>query len=691
MHLDPVYEGDSVLTRVRIDDFPRMTGTSTSFIAVPLDDARVPRRIRLSWQAPPVELRVGDIWQLELRLRRPRGAMNPGGMDFEAWLFRERIGATGYVVSGRHNHLMNSDAFTGVMRLRAGYVDRVERRFGDSDAAAVVIAVAVGARHLISRAQWDRYARTGTTHLMAISGLHVGLAVAFAYLATSAFFGAFGVGRPHYAALVAAFACALVYTLLSGFAVPARRALLMCGLATIALLSGREIRGARVLAATGLIIVTTDMLATMQPGFKLSFAAVALLIWTAGRMRMANNGSDGRMTSLFRGFATLQFALLLGLMPLTILEFDRVSISAPVVNFFAIPLFTFVTVPAALVSVLELGAISDAALSIAVVSVEWLDAALVYVAALPVSSHVTASIEGIAWLLVFLPLAWVVLPPGWPGRVVAICGAAALLAWRPPAIPEQCIDLTMLDVGHGLSVVVQTEDRVLVYDTGNVSVDGDTAAESVIVPFLRQRGVRRIDLLVVSHADADHAGGLNTIVEQFDVGEIIAGEAIDGIGAAQCRRGEVWQWSKARLSVLHPADATLAGNDASCVVVIEIGDYRAMLTGDIEKGTESMLVRRRELPEVDIVTVPHHGSRTSSTSPFIRSLGASYALVSAAHGNHWGFPKPDVVARWRSSGATVLTTASSGAIALRVCSDAGINLPRETRKQRRRLWRSHDS
>ncbi len=691
------YEGDSILTELRVVDFPRVNGSSTSFIATPVADARVPSRIRLSWQETPVSLRPGDVWRMEIRLRRPRGSSNPGSMDYEAWLFRERIGATGYVVGGKRNVLLDSGTSRGLDRVREHYLANAQRVLRNDASLPVVVALAIGARHLISTEAWDRYARTGTSHLMAISGLHIGLAAVATYLLVAGIFGFIGRGNHHFAALVVALIVACAYAAVSGFAVPARRAALMLALATVVLLRRREISVSRLLSAAVIVVVVSDPIATMEPGFKLSFAAVATLFWFARHQQPRSGNLIWRPALALRSLVLVQLTLLIGLLPLSVLIFGRVSLVAPLINLVAVPLFSFVTVPLVLLSLATSDMplpLAELALRGAAMSVGWLEQLIHISASYSNASLRVAAIESEAWLFLLLPLLWLVLPPGWPARRAAWLGVIAIALWRPQSPPEKCVDIRVLDVGQGLSLVLQTQDRVLVYDAGPSWQGGGSAGERILVPYLRYRGIERVDRLVVSHADIDHAGGVQALIEGIEVGDIVAGDDLPWIEQkiGRCRAGMAWSWNGVRFSILHPqGDATNEGNEASCVLLVETGENRALMTGDIESGAEGQLVRQRVLPKVYFLTVPHHGSRTSSIVPFVQALAPSFAVVSAGYGNRWGFPKPDVVGRWRSSGARVLNTATSGAINLRMCPGKVVREPSGWRNKRRRIWHEHDS
>jgi competence protein ComEC len=670
--------GDSLVIDIKIESFPSQSGSTVSFLAVPVDDEQLPPRIRLSWFKPPVEIRYGDPWRLEVRLRRPRGTRNAGGFDYEAWLFRERIGAVGYVVNGRRNHLLVAEAAGITERVRRRFVARVQHLVGDKEQASVLVALAVGTRHLITADQWDRYARTGTSHLVAISGLHIGLSAAAAYLVTLLIAGIVGGnGNHHRTAVICSIIVAMLYAQVSGFAVPARRASLMLALAGFALFRKQRPELLRIVSAACMALAITDPLSTMAPGFVLSFAAVIVLIWVAQRRQS-------------RQLIIVQMMLFFGLLPLTVFFFDRIVFAALPVNLLAVPLFSFVTVPLSLIGLLfdgPLQLVGDQAIVLAGKSVGALEALVTFAASASWAAYTVSGLAGLAWLTIVLPIVWVVVPPGWPGRYIAWLGVVAVLLQEPRRPEAGCVALDVLDVGHGLAVVVRTNHHAMLYDTGPSYRGGGSSAESVILPFLRNVGFGAIDRMVVSHADLDHAGGVAAITAGTSVGDILSGEALTTADSIPCRSGQRWTRDGIEFRILHPPRSSdFDGNDRSCVVLIEAGQYRVLLSGDIEQPAEYQLVRDGLLPPVDVVLVPHHGSRTSSSKPFVQALSPSVAIVSAAFGNHWGFPKEDIVARWEAVGARVLSTATSGAIGLTMCADLGIVSITQYRVENRRIW-----
>ncbi len=672
--LDHRFEGDSILTRASVIAFPRQNGATVNVLLQAVDDPRIEGIVRASWHEPDVVPDIGETWQLELRLRRPRGAINPGGFDYETWLFRERIVATGYVVPGHRNQRVSAAAGPMIDAVRQRFLRRIFRVIDDRDVAAVLAAIALGTRHDLSPQQWERYAATGTSHLMAISGLHVGLAAVAAYYASILLLAMAGARRNnHDAALMVALCVAGAYMLVSGLAVPAQRAFLMLALATLIARRRRLLRGSQVLATTCILVVLIDPLATLQPGFRMSFAAVAQLLWLARRNR----------ESALRRLVVMQLVLLFGLLPLTVSQFGRVALPAPAVNIVAVPLFSVLTVPMTLLGVF---AGIDGALRVAGQTVSWIEWLIGLV---PHSAGGIASIELLAWLYIVACLLWAILPPGWPGRHCAWLALPSLMAWSPAAPPRGSVDATFLDVGQGLAVVMQTHRATSVYDTGPAWRGGGDAAERMLLPFLAARGVASIDKLVISHGDLDHAGGVSTLLDSVRVDEVLYGESLPGLDvpARQCRRGIRWSRDGIDFLVLHPQRGEfLEGNDASCVLEVSAGSHRLLITGDIEKPAERALVGAGTLRPVEVATVPHHGSRTSSSAPFVERLSARYAVVASGFGNRWGFPKDEVVERWQLSGAGVLQTAGSGAISMRICSWSGVRDLRSARDEARRLW-----
>lgn len=690
--------GNNLTFTGEIIDFTQVNEDSHRLLVSPVNAPDLPRRIRLSWFDATGIPRLGESWELTARLRPPRGFASPGAFDYAGWLFRQRIGATGYVVLG--TRAVPSPRLQGIAAVRRGFVVRVESLLPDDDARAVLLAITVGARHDMTRAAWDRYALTGTSHLMAISGLHVGLAAGAAFLVGRVLFALLWPrGNVRDAALLLAVSAAFAYALVSGFAIPARRALLMALFAAAAVLLRQRLSPFRVLALAGGAVLLSDPLSILSPGFKLSFGAVAVLLWIGGQRRACGNsgagGWTGRLWRAFSDLTALQLGLLFGLFALTSALFARVAWLAPLANLLVLPVFSVVTVPAALAGLLldgPLAPVGDRVLWLAWGSLRAVVAILDELSGLPGVFRPLASPSGLALIVTALTALWIALPPGWPGRRLAWPALLAAVLYRPAGPPAGCVDVHVLDVGQGLAAVLRTRTRTLVFDTGPSFRGGSDTAQMVLLPFLRSIGVNSVDAVIVSHGDQDHAGGLGSLLRGVKVRQLIAGEPrrLAGMHALPCYSGTRWQWEEAAFDVLHPAIGDIAGgNDASCVVEVTVGAARVLLTGDIESRGERRLAERGYLERTDIVFVPHHGSNTSSTAAFVDTLQPQYAVVAAGYENRWGFPKEDVINRWRAAGATVANTALHGALHYRVCTESGAILQSAHRDRYRRIW--HDT
>jgi competence protein ComEC len=691
----PAQVGQTVAVRVQIADFVQVNKGSARFVANVLENNALPSRLRLSWQDAEAIPQIGETWDLRLRLRPPRGYSNPSGFDYEAWLFRNGIGATGYVVSGSLNHTMRGVAGSNLLQLRARIARRIERLLPADDASAVLAAITVGARHKVSRDAWLRYARTGTSHLMAISGLHIGLAGGAALLIVWCLSALF-LRRANIHDLAVFFALPVIclYASIAGMAVPAQRAGLMAIVAAVAVLGRRPLTAWRQLSLVCLVSVFAGPGLIRAPGFQLSFAAVAILLWIAMQFRAPATdrrahpvqASTHRICELWR----LQLALLFGLFALSAILFSRAVWLAPIVNIIVVPIFGLTTVPLSLAGLLLDGPLRPVGDTLLLWSYESVRAVLFVIgkaANLPLADIRLRSINGPIAVIAAITAVRVVLPPGWPGRRLAWLALLAVVLYRPPPPPANCVDLHVLDVGQGLTAVLRTTEHTIVFDTGPSFRNGSDTALLVTIPFLDGIGAERVDLLVVSHADLDHAGGVASLLGARTVLRSVAGEpdATPLVDPRPCHSGQHWVFDALELSVLHPsAGSAWTGNNASCVLLAKIGEHRILLTGDIESAVENLLAG--QLPKVDTVLVPHHGSNTSSSTKFVDALRPNLAIVSAGYANRWGFPKPEVVDRWQHVGSVVANTAADGALAQRYCRGAPAALLRRHRRDTKRLW-----
>ncbi len=695
--LDVGFQGRSLSFSAEIEGFPTADAASTRFLVRPVDRKDLPRRIRLTWNDAETIPSIGETWRLHVRLKRPRGFANPGGFDFEGWLFRQRIGATGYVEGNNRNYRIHGERPDLIDRMRARFVARVASGLPQDDASAVLMAIGVGARHRIDRSQWDLYARTGTSHLMAISGLHIGLAAGGTFFLCWVVLAPFCTRRNiRDIAVSGAMLAALVYTTMSGFAVPARRALLMTIFAGLVLLLRRRLRPELLLVIPCLVVFVSEPLTILAPGFKLSFAAVAILFLVARQhfrfvpMKCCP-GAAMTVTAIAR-LADLQLALLAGLFPLTVLIFDRFAAIAPAVNMLVLPIFNFITVPLTLMGAALDGPVEATGshlLRLAHVSIGGILWLVAIAGELESASYQTRHLGFVFALVATIPLLFVLLPPAWPGRKLAVIAIVATLIYRPSQPPPRCFDYHILDVGQGLAVVLQTHRHALVFDTGPSFPNGSNTAELVVLPFLHGRGIDRLDKLIISHGDLDHAGGANSVITAFNDADMLVGEPLPDVDRNQrrCVAGDRWQWNSIEFAFLHPREnVTWDRNNSSCVLLVKAGHFSLLLTGDLESPAEKLLLHRRLIPAADIVVVPHHGSGTSSSLPFVDATGPVLAVVSSGFRNRWSFPKHEVVTRWEASGSNVLNTATMGAVSQRICHDTGLESVRLQRLASQKYW-----
>lgn len=645
------------------------------FEFAPLDATALPSRIRVSWYRSGETLKAGQCWRLQLRLRTPRGSFNPGGFDYEAWLLRERIGATASVVAAEPCEGVAAPAFS-IQRLRQRIVDDVERAVGGSRAAALISALAVGHTAGLRDADWRRFRESGTTHLIAISDFNLAVVSGFSFLLLRWLWTLWPRLCLHVPAqrmaLIGSAVVALFYTALAGFEAPVLRALIMLLLLILAALLHRLQQATRVLAYAWGLIVLIDPFAVLSPGLWLSFSAVlAILFVSRGRLRVP---------PAWRLALRVQLMLSLALIPLTLQFFMGFAWLAPLVNLLAVPLFSVLT-PLVLLLVLVLALHEPTGAWIAqhlASAIEWLLSGLDTLMTVLPSPWISASppwpalwLGGIGALLLWLPR-------GMPARLLALPCLVALALPRP--LPPSGLEITALDVGQGTAVIVRTATHSLLVDAGPAFDEGFDAGRSVVVPALLSRGITRLDALLLSHEDNDHAGGVGAVGELLPVARRIGTR--DG---EPCRDGLRWRWDGVDFRVLHPLDDSGSVNNRSCVLKID-GPFSVLLPGDVESAAERRVLdaHRADLA-ADVLLSPHHGSRTSSTAAFIAAVEPEIVVHSAAWRSRFGHPRRDVVERYAAAGAGQFSTGVVGAVTIR--QDAtGKLLVEAARRDGARWW-----
>ena len=693
---------DRVVTGV-IDEFPR-TAAGTCRFRVRVGDIadRGPRleRILVTWyecQEPP---RAGETWRFKLRVRAPRGLANPGGFDFEQWAFRENLSATGYVRDEpAPQRLAGCEAGPRLLCARAGLVERLRSWLDGNPGLPYVIALTTGARHMLADGDWEALRRTGTAHLFAISGLHVGVIAWFAWLAGS------GLGRvvqrlpggirARHAAPGISFLAALSYAALAGFAVSTLRALAMITAVLVFTRLRRHGGFGAALGAALLVVLVPDPFAVLSPGFWLSFGAVALLALSVLGLREPASASGGQVTSTasyrVRKLAVAQWRISLGLAPLVLIFFGEVSVIGAAINLIAIPLFSLLIVPGLLASLLAsvvwpAGGVflldNGAGLLAAVMSM------LSQLSVLDLAAWAAPDFGFLPAILALAGVVWLLAPRPAPARWAALLLLVPAVVGLDRHLEQSEFAVTVLDVGQGLAVLVQAREYNLLYDAGPRYLSSD-AGDSVVLPAIGALGVRRLHALVVSHGDSDHAGGAASVLSAHPEAELIA-PAPYGLEPKRYRRcvtGEQWTAGPVRFKAVNPAaDAGSHGNDASCVLVVEAPGVRLLLPGDLESAGESRLVDAGIDGPFDLVLSPHHGSASSSTRRFVQAVRPRLVAHSTGFFNRWGFPRDVVVARWAGAGARQWDTGASGALRFESSGGNPLELATEWRRDRARLW-----
>ncbi len=669
----------------------------------------VPACIRASWYRSEAILKGGQCWRFTLRLRAPHGSRNPGGADYEAYLFRQGIGA---IATVRDAQPCARDAGYRLLRLRQAITDQIHDWLPGHPAEPLIAALAVADKTGLQQADWDTFRQTGTVHVMVIAGLHVGFVAAFA----------FWLGRwlwslsprlclrwpAQRAGLAASVIVAIAYALLADLDAPVLRATLMLLIFAAAAWAGGAARAGRALALAWLVVVGLDPIGLLAPGLWLSFGAVAAILYlNAGLPRATANG-HGHAFSRWRELLKLQLMLSLMLAPLTLFFFQGASGIAPLANLLALPAMALL-LPALLSTLLFTAAWPAAGLPLLQRVADAIAAAfhgLQWLADQSPQTWIDASVQPAALLLAGTGIVLLGAPRGLPlGRVALLCFVPML--WPQAQAPQRGFELTALDVGQGLAVVVRTAQHALLFDAGPAYEQGFDAGRSVVVPYLLQAGLHRLDLMMISHADLDHRGGAPAVRKLLDVVEERG--AMAGI---PCEPGQHWSWDAVEFSVLNGPGAAAAETAASaatgaetnradankparghahnnegCVLRIVSGAHAALLPADIERGSEAQLLSSMPASlQADVLVAPHHGSKTSSTADFVRAVAPRLVIFPAGLRNQFGHPRAEVVARYQALGAQLLMTGHSGAISLRVDPDAGIADVQEWRRAAPRLW-----
>ncbi|NDP64879.1 DNA internalization-related competence protein ComEC/Rec2 [Polaromonas sp.] len=660
---------------------------------------RLPPRLYLAWyadrfaggdadlgdvlQRQPTAVQAGERWQFTVRLKAPHGASNPFGYDFELWLWEQGLQATGYVRAGpkdptpqrltqTHRHPVE----LARQRVREQIFGQVE----DRQYAGLIAALVVGDQSAIDRADWDVFRATGVAHLMSISGLHVTMFAWLAALLVSWLWRrssrlCLWLPAPS-AALVGGVLLAAAYALFSGWGVPSQRTVLMLATVGLLRLSGKRWPWPHVWLLTCAMVVAVDPWALLQAGFWLSFVAVGILFASdSGATNAVRTGARGRFTSMFRE----QGVITLALTPLTLLLFGQVSVVGLVANALAIPWVTLVVTPLAMAGVAvaplwDVAAWAIAALTWYLQMLAALPFATISVAQAPLWAGVAGVIGG-AVLVMQLP---------WSLRLLGLPLMLPVLLWQAPRPPEGQFELLAADIGQGNAVLVRTAHHALLYDAGPRFSRESDAGHRVLVPLLRALDVP-LDTLLLSHRDSDHSGGALALLAMQPQASLLSSiedahelQAVRPV--TRCVSGQRWHWDGVDFEVLHPQAADYGtvrkSNAMSCVLRLSNGRQSVLLVGDIEQTQEAQLVLEGANLKADVLLVPHHGSKSSSSAVFLDAVQPQIALVQAGYRNRFGHPAASVLVHYQERHIRVIDSPHCGAAIWQS------TLPQEVRCQR---------
>jgi len=685
----PDYSDKSVRFNFEVSHYLSVNGEDN-----PLLKASLPSSLRLSWYYHKDEIHSGEHWRFQVRIKSPHGMQNPGGFDYEKWLYQQGIHATGYIRKSEENRKTHI-ADWGMDLIRENLL-RVLSKLPEPEYQGLLQALTIGHKSAINSQQWQVLRQTGTSHLMAISGLHIGLVAGLVFLMVRRFVPAFlcrHVSAPQVAAL-ASLIVAGFYALLAGFSVPTQRAFIMLLVLMLAIFIKRPAFSLNTLSLALIAVLMINPVSVLSVGFWLSFLAVLIIALVSGSRVM---GQQTKIKLWLQG-VRIQWLIALGMLPLSLILFQQGSLVSPLANMIVIPLVGFFVVPLALLASLMSLFSMEYSLWLFTQANELLSfvwALLTWFAQFPHSSWQPSSIPVHYSVLALFGVVLLLMPKGFPLRYAGLILLLPMLLFQYPRPQQGAFWVDVLDVGQGLSVLVQTKDKALLYDSGAKFSQRFDIGQRVVVPYLNYIGLQQLDILMISHRDNDHAGGADSVMQLMNVQQLLAqDEVVKEKSRANrpdkaCEAGQSWIWNGVNFEILHSDRNNKKSNNRSCVLKVWNEHYSLLLPGDIElKVEQNMLKHQAEKLTADVLLMPHHGSNTSSSKSWLEKLKPQLAIVSAAYKNRFGHPRARVIKRYHELGSRVLNTANSGMIQIKLPASpvAGIAEPLQHRKVSTHYW-----
>lgn len=695
-----------------------------------IDHKDFPGRISLGWYAPRPffisgiespkvdlskipQLIPGQIWRLPVVLKKPRGLSNPHTFDYERWAYMQDLGANGHVLDKNQAKLLGwtwKNFKATVDFIRWNIREKIKRSLpSNSRYLGVLIALVIGDQNAIHQADWEIFNATGIGHLIAISGMHITmLAVLGAWIGRRLWRKPTWIQRipAPKIAVMTGFLTALIYTWIAGFQIPAQRTMVMVGVSALAVWSGRIVRGFDLWWWAIFIVMAIHPWAVYTPGFWLSFGAVAIILFAMPTEQNQQNHQKNQylnipdvdhvyLQSIRESFAQasrVQAVVTIALIPLTLFWFFQISLVSPLTNAFAIPVISWLVTPLAMLGAFIPNPIGSWFLRLA----HWiLDYLLVMLSKMASWDWAVLTAPKPNWWMFLIAMAGVLIcvRPGsilesWKSRSLGLILCLTLFFALPTGISRGDFQALAWDIGQGTAVLIRTKNHVLLYDTGPMSGASNDPGQRVILPYLRAQGIRKIDRLAISHKDADHIGGVGSLLHGIRIdeirGSIPQSHSLQsqfkaaGIKALPCQAGDKWHWDGVDFIVWHPSSEVTfedhfhhgKPNEMSCVIEVRNTDYSFWLTGDVERYGEGEILERFEKEgsqnkigaRKQIFMAPHHGSKTSSTHQFLEGINPDWAFAQTGYQNRYRHPSREVIARYESRGLKLLNTSDTGAL-----------------------------
>jgi competence protein ComEC len=671
------------------------------------DCARYPSRILLAWYGAPETLQIGQRWQLTVALKRPHGLLNPGGSDDERWLYQQGVGATGSVRAGVYlAEEISLRARLG--RWRAKLLTSIQAGLpADFAHRGVIQALAVGEQQAVTPEDWQRFRISGTSHLLAISGLHITLVASLV-----GGLSAWCWRRPstwvlripaRVVGMLTGLLAAGLYGLLSGMHIPAQRALIMLTVLVLAYVSGRIVAPSVILCWALFFVLLYDPMAVLSPGFWLSFIAVASILLALRRNAVPVDGprdKPGKWRKIgqkIQAAVQVQLAVSVTLMPLTAMFFGQLTLLSLVANAVLIPIFSIFVVPLSLLGVLFPDPLAVSLLAWAHQWVAWSSIFLDWLGTWPFSLWDVAAPSMLALTSAALGALWFICSRRWRALGLVLLWP---LFWRPSnSIAPGEFYAAVLDVGQGGAVFIQTAKHALLFDSGPDYFGATNAAQRVILPYLRARGITSLDSLMISHQDRDHSGGMHTLLRELPVQSLISSISAEHpllqekylrfVPHRPCHQGQSWQWDGVLFEIIHPLkNASGKANALSCTLRVATAQHALLLPGDIGHAQELEILSRTPASAIQasVLLMPHHGSLTSSSTDWLDAVRPQLAVAQVGYRNRFKHPRTEVVARYVARGIQVLRSDGHGAIELHTQGSQLIWT--SFRLQEKRYWHS---